>query len=44
MATKDERKEKVEHNQEIHEKMKNTRQKSMLGDGFVKHHTDRCRG
>jgi len=43
MADKDERTMKVEHNEEVHEKMK-TSDQGILGDEYVRHHEERCRG
>lgn len=39
-----ERKQKIAHNEEVYVKMTKAGQGSMLGDGYVAHHVDRCRG
>ncbi|MFZ2970620.1 MAG: hypothetical protein WA063_05720 [Minisyncoccia bacterium] len=39
----DERNGKIAHNQEVHEKIKKE-EPGILGDDYMKHHKDRCRG
>jgi len=43
MAEMEERMKKMEHNTEVHEKMKKGEQ-GLLGDTYVEHHATRCGG